>query len=86
MKALKVTGKILLTLLVTAVIFLAACAAGIFLIEKGPSETAKTEFVEAVSDSPLLGFTAGLFLSDEEVSVILETAQAQDPAAEEEAP
>lgn len=84
MKALKIIGKILLTLLVTAVIFLAACTAGIFLIEKGPSETAKTEFVTAVSDSSLLSFTSGLFLSDEEISEILETAQTQDSSAEEE--
>lgn len=73
MKAFKIIGRILLTLLVTAVIFFIACASGIFLLEKGPSETAKTEFVVAMSERSSLPFnlTAGLFLSDEEIDEIL---------------
>ena len=71
-KAVKIIGKILLTLLVTAVIFLIACTAGIFLLEKGPSETARREFVIAVNETSFLGFTSGLFLSDEEIEGILD--------------
>ena len=71
MKPLKIVGRVLLTLLITVVGLLIACIVAIFILEKGPSETAKVLFVRSVNETSRLGFVGSMFLSDEEVEQIL---------------
>ena len=70
-KILGIIGKILLivsTILLAAVLLIAGV---VFIIERGPSPTAKELFVRSVNETSAIGFLGNLFLSDNEVNAIL---------------
>ena len=64
--------------LITFVFILLACISVIFLLERGPSETAKNVFVKSVTETAAMGFVAEFFLTEEEVDEIVESAQMQE--------
>ena len=71
MKALKIIGRILLVIFVTLIILCAGAVGVIYILEKGPSETAKVLFVRSVNETSRIGFLSRIFLSKEEVDEIL---------------
>ena len=73
MKILKIVGKILITLSITLAGILALCVVAIFILEKGPSDSAKSLFVHTVNETSRMGFVSTMFLSQEEVDSIMDT-------------
>ncbi len=71
MKALKYIGRFFLTLLITLVFVALACLAVIYIMEKGPSESAKVLFVRSLNETSRIGWISKIFLSEEEVEDIL---------------
>ena len=65
-----VVGRILCVLLVTVLLLCAFLYGVMFLLCKGPSETARNLFVLSVRESSALGFLANLYLSDAEIAEI----------------
>ena len=78
MKPLKVVGRVLIVTGITLAIILAGLFAVIFIMEKGPSETAKVLFVRSVNETSRLGFVSRIFLSDDEVNKILEDTSMEE--------
>ena len=78
MKALKTVGKVFLTIGVTLVGLLLLCIVVIYIMEKGPSETAKSIFVHSVNETSRMGFVSTMFLSKEEVAKIMDTGGIQE--------
>ena len=78
MKALKIIGRILLVLLITVVFLLVAAVGITFIMEKGPSETAKVLFVRSVNETSRMGFVSRIFLSEEEVEDIMDKSSMKD--------
>ncbi len=72
MKILKTVGKVFSFVLVTLVALVLAALIIVFIFEKGPSETAKIEFVQSVHETSAMKWVAYIFLSDEEVEEILD--------------
>ncbi len=64
-------GKFLIVVGTTIAIIVIALLAMIFILVKGPSDTAKVLFVSSVNETSAIGFLADIFLSDEEVEAIL---------------
>ena len=65
-------GHVIVTIIITIVFLLIACIGVIFILEKGPSETAKTLFVTSCNESSAMGFLSTMFLSQEEVDEIMD--------------
>ena len=61
------------------------CLAAIYIATKGPSEAARADVVNWASERNL-SFAAELFLSDEEVSAILNPAETPDAGTQDETP
>jgi len=78
MKIAKILGKILLTIGITLVGLLVLCIVVIFILEKGPSETARNIFVHSVNETSRMGFVSTMFLSQEEVDKIMNTGGIQE--------
>ena len=66
-------GRILMPIIITIAGLLLLCLVVIFILEKGPSETAKTIFVHAVNETSRMGFVSRIFLPDDEVDRIMAT-------------
>ena len=66
----RVVGRILCVLLVTLLLLCAFLYGVMFLLCKGPSETARNIFVLSVRESSAMGFLADLFFSPEEIAAI----------------
>lgn len=64
--------------IVTIAFIVLALLCVIFLLERGPSETAKNVFVKSVTETSAIGFLAELFLSEEEVDEIVSSGQMQE--------
>ncbi|MBR5094010.1 MAG: phosphodiester glycosidase family protein [Oscillospiraceae bacterium] len=64
-------GRTLLVLLVTLLIVCMTALGAIFILCKGPSETARDRFVRSVKETSAIGFLAEIFLSEEEVQAIM---------------
>ena len=64
-------GKVALVFAMTIVFLVVACVGVIFILEKGPSETAKNLFVTSCNESSAMGFLSTMFLSQEEVDEIM---------------
>ena len=62
------TIAVLAVILVTTAIFLLGV---VFVLTKGPSETARDQFVRSVKETSAIGFLADIFLSPEEVDAIV---------------
>lgn len=73
MKVLKIIGRVLITLGVTIAGLLILCVVAIYILEKGPSESAKAIFVHSVNETSRMGFVSTMFLSQEEVDKIMNT-------------
>ena len=71
MKVLKIIGKVLAVLGITVAALLILCIVAIFLMEKGPSESAKVLFVRSVNETSRMGFLGRMFLSEDEVNSIM---------------
>lgn len=71
-------GKVVLVFIMTLVFLVVACVGVIFILEKGPSETAKTLFVTSCNESSAMGFLSTMFLSQEEVDAIMEKTKMQE--------
>lgn len=57
---------------------LLACIGVIYILEKGPSETAKTLFVTSCNESSAMGFLSTMFLSQEEVDEIMDKTKMKE--------
>ncbi|MBE6018110.1 MAG: phosphodiester glycosidase family protein [Lachnospiraceae bacterium] len=78
MKILKTVLKVLLTLAVTIAGLLLLCLVLVFIMEKGPSETARNIFVHTVRETSRMGFVSRIFLSEETVNEIMNTGGIQE--------
>lgn len=78
MKVLRGIVKGLIVFGITVAFLLIACLLLIFLLEKGPSATAKNVFVKSVTETSAMGFVAHIFLSDEEVTEIVEAGEMKE--------
>ena len=74
MKILKIVGRVLAVLGVTVAALLILCIVAIFILEKGPSESAKVLFVRSVNETSRMGFLGRMFLSEEEVESIMNSS------------
>lgn len=66
----QIVGRILCVILVTVLLLCAFLYGVMFMLCKGPSETARDLFVLSVRETSALGFLANLFFSDEEIAAI----------------
>ena len=66
----RVILRILCVLLVTVLLLCAFLYGVIFMLCRGPSETARNLFVRSVRETSAIGFLANLCLSDEEIEAI----------------
>ena len=66
----RVILRILCVLLVTVLLLCAFLYGVIFMLCRGPSETARNLFVRSVRETSAIGFLANLCLSDEEIAAI----------------
>lgn len=69
-----IVKRVLLVILTTALALLLLIISAVYILSKGPSETAKGIFVRSVRETSAIGFLANVFLSDEEVASCYETA------------
>lgn len=69
---LGIIGKFLIVVFTTIMIVVVALLGIIFILVKGPSDTAKVLFVSSVNETSAIGFLGDIFLSDEEVKEILD--------------
>ena len=78
-------GKVFAFIGVTLVVLILAALAAVFIITKGPSPAAKSEFVKRTADSGL-SFVTKLFVPGDEIEAILAGDEAeQTPAGDEDA-
>ena len=63
--------RTLLVLLTTLAVVVLLLVGTILLLSKGPSETARDQFVRSVRETSAIGFLANIFLSEEEVEAIV---------------
>jgi len=63
--------RVMISVLVVAVLSVAALLTAVWAITKGPSPTAQSLFVNTVMETNSYGFLAGIFLSEEEVDSIM---------------
>ncbi len=71
-KVLKIVGRILTVILITLVILVAGVYGVGYVLAKGPSETAKNQFVCALNETSAMKWVPGLYMPDEEVQRIIE--------------
>lgn len=62
--------RLLCFVLVTAVLLVATVYGMMYILAKGPSETARELFVMSVRETSAIGFLANIYLSDEEIAQI----------------
>ncbi len=70
-RILRTIGRIGAVVGITLAFLLLLCIGAIYILEKGPSETAKTIFVTSCNESSAMGFLTTMFLSQEEVDEIM---------------
>lgn len=75
-----VIAKVLCTFLATVLIIAAGLVGVIYVLEKGPSNSARDLFVRSVQETSAIGFLAEFFLTEEEVMQIKEAGKEQIPA------
>ena len=95
----RILGRIFLFLLVTVLILVMTLYGVMYVLAKGPSETARDLFVMSVRETSAVGWIANIFFSDEEIAAIENKQTVEDfietdtsliqfptePAAEEDA-
>lgn len=77
-------GKVFAFIGVTLVVLILAALAAVFIITKGPSPAAKSEFVKRTADSGL-SFVTKLFVPGDEIEAILAGEEIDAPEPEESA-
>lgn len=77
-------GKVFAFIGVTLVVLILAALAAVFIITKGPSPAAKSEFVKRTADSGL-SFVTKLFVQGDEIEAILAGDETDAPEPEESA-
>ena len=77
-------GKVFAFIGVTLVVLILAALAAVFIITKGPSPAAKSEFVKRTADSGL-SFVTKLFVQGDEIEAILAGEETDAPEPEESA-
>lgn len=77
-------GKVFAFIGVTLVVLILAALAAVFIITKGPSPAAKSEFVKRTADSGL-SFVTKLFVPGDEIEAILAGEETDVPEPEESA-
>lgn len=77
-------GKVFAFIGVTLVVLILAALAAVFIITKGPSPAAKSEFVKRTADSGL-SFVTKLFVPGDEIEAILAGDETDAPQPEESA-
>ena len=75
-------GKVFAFIGVTLVVLILAALAAVFIITKGPSPAAKSEFVKRTADSGL-SFVTKLFVPGDEIEAILAGEETDAPEPEE---
>ena len=65
-----ILGRIFIVLLVTLLLICAFLYGVLWMICRGPSETARNQFVLSVRETSAIGFLADLFLSEDEIAAI----------------
>ena len=68
--ALSIAFKVLLVVVETLLLIVLALYGVMYVVAKGPSETARERFVLSVRETSAIGFLANWFLSDEEIAAI----------------
>ncbi len=68
---LKVIGRIAIVLLETLLLLVGALYGVMFVLAKGPSDTARSLFVRSVRETSAIGFLADLYFSEEEIAEIV---------------
>lgn len=63
-------SRLLCFILVTILLLVGLLYAGMYIVCKGPSETARNLFVRSVRETSAIGFLANLYLSDAEIAEI----------------
>ena len=79
-KLLPILGRVLCVIMATVLIIAAGLVGVIFVLEKGPSASARDLFVRSVQETSAIGFLAEFFLTEEEVVQIIEAGKDQIPA------
>lgn len=77
---LPIFGRVLCVIMATVLIIAAGLVGVIFVLEKGPSASARDLFVRSVQETSAIGFLAEFFLTEEEVVQIIEAGKDQIPA------
>jgi len=67
---LKILGRVCLVLLETVILLVMALYGVMYVVAKGPSETARDIFVMSVRETSAIGFIANIFFTDEEIAQI----------------
>ncbi len=70
-----VIGKIFATIGITIAFLALLCLGAIFVLEKGPSETAKVIFVNSCDESSAMKWLPHIFLKDAEIQKILDSSK-----------
>ncbi len=71
-KVFKVIGKVFVVILVTLAILVAGVYGVGYVLAKGPSETAKNQFVCALNETSAMKWVPSLYMSKEEVNKIID--------------
>lgn len=80
-KIMKAVAKVFTVLLVTVLLLLVAVYGIGFILAKGPSETAKNQFVCALNETSAMKWVPRLYFSEDEVSAIIKRNQMQEVSA-----
>ena len=73
-----VAGKVISFVLATVVLIVAFAFGVVYLMSRGPSDSARDLFVLSLRETSAAGFVTEIFLSDEEISIIEEANKASD--------
>lgn len=68
---LRITGKLLLWVLVTLALVLAGFLVMLYMVSRGPSAQIRNLFVTSVKETSAAGFLADIFLTEQEVAAIV---------------
>lgn len=73
-----IIARVLSFVLATVVLVLCGALGVVYMMSRGPSESARDLFVLSLRETSAAGFVAGIFLSDEEIALIEEANKPDD--------
>ena len=74
----RIVARVLSFVLATVVLVLCGALGGVYLLSRGPSESARELFVLSLRETSAAGFVTEIFLSDEEIALIEEANKPDD--------